>query len=79
MRAAVCRAFGEPLVIEELELAAPGAGELRVTLAACAVCQSDIHYLSGAWGGPLPAVFGHEAAGVVAEVALGCDPATSCI
>jgi Zn-dependent alcohol dehydrogenase len=71
MRAAVCRAFGEPLVIEEVELAAPAAGELRVTLAACAICQSDIHYWSGAWGGPLPAVFGHEAAGVVAETGPG--------
>ncbi len=73
MRAAVCRAFGEPLVIEELELAAPRAGELRVMLAACAICQSDIHYLSGAWGGPLPAVFGHEAAGIVAEIGADVD------
>ena len=73
MRAAVCRAFGEPLVIEEVELAAPSAGELRVTLAACAICQSDIHYLRGAWGGTLPAVYGHEAAGVVAEIGSGVD------
>ena len=68
MRAAVCRAFGEPLVIEDVQLAAPARGELRVRLAACAICQSDLHYLEGAWGGSLPAVFGHEAAGVVVEV-----------
>ena len=73
MRAAVCRAFGEPLVIEEIELAAPDRGEIRVEIAACAICQSDIHYLEGAWGGALPAVYGHEAAGVVAEVGPGVD------
>ncbi len=73
MKAAVCRAFGEPLVVEEVELSAPGRGELRVALAACAICQSDIHYLQGAWGGPLPAVYGHEAAGIVAEVGAGVE------
>ena len=68
MKAAVCRAFGEPLVIEELEIDPPQAGELRVKLAACAICHSDIHYAEGAWGGSLPAVYGHEAAGVVEAV-----------
>jgi S-(hydroxymethyl)glutathione dehydrogenase/alcohol dehydrogenase len=68
MRAAVCRAFGEPLVIEEIEIDAPNPGELRIEIAACAICQSDIHFLDGAWGGTLPAVYGHEAAGIVAEV-----------
>ena len=65
VRAAVCHAFGEPLVIEEIEIAAPSRGEVEVELAACAICQSDIHYAQGAWGGTLPAVYGHEAAGVV--------------
>ena len=59
--------------IEEVELAAPNRGELRVELAACAICQSDIHYLQGAWGGTLPAVYGHEAAGIVAEVGAGVE------
>ncbi len=63
IRAAVCREFGKPLVIEELELAAPSAREVEVTLDACAICHSDITYASGAWGGDLPAVYGHEAAG----------------
>ncbi len=65
MKAAVCRAFGEPLVIEDIDLAPPGPGEIRVKLAACAICHSDIHFAEGAWGGELPAVYGHEAAGVV--------------
>ena len=69
--AAVCRAFGQPLVIEEIDIADPGAGEIRVKLAACAICHSDIFYMDGAWGGSLPAVFGHEAAGVVEVVGAG--------
>ncbi|MGO8800150.1 MAG: Zn-dependent alcohol dehydrogenase [Roseiarcus sp.] len=70
-RAAVCRSFGEPLAIEEIDLAPPGRGEARVRVAACAICHSDIYYMDGAWGGALPAVYGHEAAGVVEEVGPG--------
>ncbi|MEM7224931.1 MAG: Zn-dependent alcohol dehydrogenase [Pseudomonadota bacterium] len=71
MKAAVCRAFGEPLVIEELAIDPPKAGEIKVKLRACAICHSDILYMEGAWGGELPAVYGHEAAGVVEEVGPG--------
>lgn len=71
MKAAVCREFGKPLVVEEVKLAPPGAGEIRVRLAACAICHSDIFYADGAWGGDLPAVYGHEAAGVVEEAGSG--------
>ena len=67
MRAAVCRAFGQPLVIEDLILDPVGPDEVRVEVAACAICHSDIHYADGCWGGALPAVYGHEAAGTVAE------------
>lgn len=70
-RAAVCREFGKPLTIEEIELAEPGPGEVRVKLAACAICHSDIFYMDGAWGGTLPAVYGHEAAGVIEAVGPG--------
>jgi S-(hydroxymethyl)glutathione dehydrogenase/alcohol dehydrogenase len=71
IRAAVCRTFGAPLRIEEVELADPGPGEVRVKIAACAICHSDIFYLDGAWGGDLPAVYGHEAAGVIESVGPG--------
>jgi len=73
VRVAVCREFGKPLSIEEVELASPGAGEMRVKIAACAICHSDIHYADGAWGGDLPSVFGHEASGVVEEVGAGVE------
>ncbi len=68
IKAAVCHAFGDPLVIEDIQLRAPETGEVEVTLDAVAICHSDISYASGAWGGSLPAVYGHEAAGVVSAV-----------
>ena len=71
MKAAVCYEFGQPLVVEEVVIEPPQAGEVLVKLAACAICHSDIHYMEGAWGGTLPAVYGHEAAGVVTAVGAG--------
>ncbi len=68
MKAAVCRAFGAPLSIEEVSLRDPAGSEVLVKIAACAICHSDIHYIDGAWGGTLPAVYGHEAAGIVEKV-----------
>jgi S-(hydroxymethyl)glutathione dehydrogenase / alcohol dehydrogenase len=71
MKAAVCRAFKEPLAIEEVDLAEPRAGEVKVRIAACAICHSDLLFLAGAWGGELPAIAGHEAAGIVEQVGAG--------
>lgn len=72
MRAAVCRAFGEPLVIEDVAIEAPqGPGEILVDVHACAICHSDITFIEGGWGGDLPALYGHEVAGVVAAVGDG--------
>jgi S-(hydroxymethyl)glutathione dehydrogenase/alcohol dehydrogenase len=71
MLAAVCRAFGAPLTIEEVTLDTPGPGQVGVRLAACAICHSDIAYAEGAWGGALPAVYGHEAAGRVTAIGPG--------
>jgi Zn-dependent alcohol dehydrogenase len=73
MKAAVCREFGKPLTIEDIDVNPPQAGELKVDLSACAICHSDIIYMDGGWGGKLPAVYGHEAAGVVAEVGSGVN------
>ena len=71
IKAAVSRAFQEPMTIEDLNLAPPGPGEVEVTLKACAVCHSDIAYADGAWGGKMPAVYGHEAAGIVSDLGPG--------
>jgi S-(hydroxymethyl)glutathione dehydrogenase/alcohol dehydrogenase len=71
IKAAVCREFAAPLTIETLELAEPGPGELRVRVRAVAICHSDVSCAAGAWGGELPAVYGHEAAGVIEAVGDG--------
>ncbi len=73
MKAAVCRHFAKPLQIEEINIASPAEDEILVKLAACAICHSDIMYIDGAWGGALPSVFGHEAAGIVQAVGEGVD------
>ena len=54
MKAAVCREFGKPLVIEEVNLADEGPGEVRVKVSAVAICHSDITYADGGWGGIQP-------------------------
>ncbi|MCG6114755.1 MAG: Zn-dependent alcohol dehydrogenase [Mesorhizobium sp.] len=71
IKAAICRQFGQPLVVDELVLDAPAPHEVMVDIKACAICHSDISYAEGAWGGDLPAVYGHEAAGIVS--AVGAD------
>ncbi|NIR31476.1 MAG: Zn-dependent alcohol dehydrogenase [Gammaproteobacteria bacterium] len=71
MKAAVCYAFGKPLVVDDIEIDPPGAGEVEVKIAACAICGSDLTAMHGGWGGHLPAVYGHEAAGIVQEVGAG--------
>lgn len=73
VKAAVCREFGAPLSIEEITVASPGPGQVKVRVEACAICHSDIHFIDGAWGGSLPAVYGHEAAGTVAAIGDGVD------
>jgi S-(hydroxymethyl)glutathione dehydrogenase / alcohol dehydrogenase len=70
-RAAVCRSFSDPLSVEDVRLEPPGPGEVRVRIRACAVCHSDVAYAAGAWGGELPAVYGHEACGEVVETGAG--------
>ena len=71
MLAALCREIGCPLTPEPVEIREPAGREVVVDLAACAICHSDIAFIDGAWATPLPAVFGHEAAGTV--VACGAE------
>jgi S-(hydroxymethyl)glutathione dehydrogenase/alcohol dehydrogenase len=69
MRAAVLEQFGEPLSVQEVELAEPRAGEVLVRLSACGVCHTDLYTASGADpSGYAPTVLGHEGAGVVEQV-----------
>jgi S-(hydroxymethyl)glutathione dehydrogenase/alcohol dehydrogenase len=72
IRAAVLEEFGRPLVVQEVDLAEPKAGEALVRLAACGVCHTDLYTASGADPtGYAPCVPGHEGAGVVERVGEG--------
>ena len=72
MKAAVCYEINKPLVIEDVTMDSPGEGEVKVRIAATAICHSDIHSFKGEHGEPkLPAVGGHETAGYVDEVGEG--------
>jgi S-(hydroxymethyl)glutathione dehydrogenase / alcohol dehydrogenase len=76
VRAAVAHRFKEPLVVEDVDLQRPGGGEVRVKVEAVGICHSDITFMDGLWGGDLPAVFGHEVAGIVDEVGAGVEMKT---
>ena len=72
IRAAVLEEFGQPLVVQEIDLAEPKAGEVLVRLVACGVCHTDLYTASGADpSGYAPCVLGHEGAGVVERVGGG--------
>jgi S-(hydroxymethyl)glutathione dehydrogenase/alcohol dehydrogenase len=72
IRAAVLEEFGKPLVVQDVELAEPKAGEALVRLAACGVCHTDLYTASGNDPtGYVPCVLGHEGAGVVEAIGEG--------
>jgi len=70
-RAAVLDRPGVPSRIEDLELAEPGSGEVRVRMHASGVCHSDLHVRDGEWQRPGPVVMGHEGAGVIEALGPG--------
>jgi S-(hydroxymethyl)glutathione dehydrogenase/alcohol dehydrogenase len=71
-RAAIAYAAGKPLVIEDVELEGPRAGEVLVEIKASGVCHTDEFTRSGADPeGIFPVIFGHEGAGIVVDVGAG--------
>jgi S-(hydroxymethyl)glutathione dehydrogenase/alcohol dehydrogenase len=68
MRAAVLRGVDQPLSVEDVEHARPGPFEVVVRVAAAGLCHSDVRFMEGSYPLPLPAVLGHESAGVVEAV-----------
>ncbi len=68
MKAAVLRAPGEALSIEEVAISKPGPREVLVRVKAAGVCHSDVHFWDGSFPYPLPTILGHESAGVVEQV-----------
>ncbi|WP_411291559.1 Zn-dependent alcohol dehydrogenase [Sphingorhabdus sp.] len=68
MKAAVLIEAGKPLQIEQINIANPGPHEVLIRTAACGLCHSDLHFIEGTYPHPLPAIPGHEAAGIVEAV-----------
>lgn len=68
MKAAVLREVNKPLSIEDVEHADPGPHEVVVGVAAAGLCHSDVRFMEGSYSVDLPAVLGHEAAGLVEAV-----------
>jgi alcohol dehydrogenase, propanol-preferring len=72
-RAAVVKAFGSPLTVEQVQMPQPGTGQVRVQVEACGLCHTDIHAAHGDW--PIkpspPFIPGHEGVGIVTELATG--------
>src|SRR3569833_1562480 len=72
IRVVVLEEFGQSLVVQDVDLAEPRAGEVLVRLQACGVCHTDLYTASGADpSGYAPTVLGHEGAGVVEAVGEG--------
>ena len=73
MKAAVLRKIGAPLQVEDLEIPSPRNGEILVKIVASGVCHTDLHAITGSLVTPLPAVLGHEGAGIVEEIGEGVE------
>lgn len=73
MKAAVVRAFGQPLAIEEVPVPQVGRGQVLVKIEACGVCHTDLHAAHGDW--PVkpnpPFIPGHEGVGHIVAVGQG--------
>ncbi|HSB71736.1 MAG TPA: Zn-dependent alcohol dehydrogenase [Candidatus Methylomirabilis sp.] len=70
-KAAVLFEARQKLMIEQVDVSEPRAGEVLVRMAAGGVCHSDLHVMKGDLAAPLPAILGHEGSGMVAEVGPG--------
>jgi S-(hydroxymethyl)mycothiol dehydrogenase len=70
-RGVVSRGKGAPVTLEEIVVPAPGPGEAVVSVQACGVCHTDLHYREGGINDDFPFLLGHEAAGIVDAVGPG--------
>jgi S-(hydroxymethyl)glutathione dehydrogenase/alcohol dehydrogenase len=68
VKAAVLIEAGKSLQIEQVNISNPGPHEVLIRTAACGLCHSDLHFIEGTYPHALPAIPGHEAAGIVEAV-----------
>ncbi len=81
MKAAVLHEVNKPLVIEDVSVPNPGPREVLIRTSVAGLCHSDLHFMEGLYPHPLPAVLGHESAGVVEKSRLRrslCEAGRSC-
>jgi S-(hydroxymethyl)glutathione dehydrogenase / alcohol dehydrogenase len=71
MRAAVLETLPGELIVQDVKIDKPGPGEVLVRTAAAGLCHSDLHFMENLYPHPVPAVLGHESAGVVEAVGDG--------
>ena len=73
MQAAQVEAYGQPLVLKQIDIPTPGPGQILVRTEACGVCHTDLHAAGGDWPlkPPLPFTPGHEGIGIVAALGAG--------
>jgi S-(hydroxymethyl)mycothiol dehydrogenase len=70
-RGVIAREKGAPVTLETILVPDPGPGEAVVTVKACGVCHTDLHYREGGINDDFPFLLGHEAAGVVESIGPG--------
>src|SRR4051795_5118762 len=70
-RGVIARSKGKPVEVVDVQVPDPGPGEARVTVQACGVCHTDLHYREGGINDDFPFLLGHEAAGIVEAVGEG--------
>ncbi|WP_338693739.1 S-(hydroxymethyl)mycothiol dehydrogenase [Streptomyces sp. Q6] len=71
VRGVVAHSKGEPVRVETIVVPDPGPGEVVVSVQACGVCHTDLHYRQGGINDDFPFLLGHEAAGIVESVGAG--------
>ena len=68
VKGVIARSKGAPVELVTVNVPDPGPGEAVVTIQACGVCHTDLHYREGGIGDDYPYLLGHEAAGIVESV-----------
>jgi len=79
MKAAVLHEVNKPLVIEDVSVPNPGPREVLIRTRVAGLCHSDLHFMEGLYPHPLPAVLGHESAGVVEKVGSDDSAPQRCV
>jgi propanol-preferring alcohol dehydrogenase len=74
MRAMIFEASGQPLILRDVPIPEPAAGQVLIRVRACGVCRTDLHVVDGELPNPkLPLIPGHEIVGRIEQIGSGVD------